>query len=245
MISYLAGAVCNTLITRLRNGKQINLTREQIRSSNISFSQFGEDLLILTYFPQNYQGFYMDVGAFHPFKLSNTMLLYKTGWSGLVIDSDQSKIMEFIKQRPRDLSLCESVADSNKEMIFYRYPLSATNRLHGGYDGDVNPSISLCGELPIEKKKVLTKTLEQICDENNISGKKVDFLNIDVEGLEIEVLHGNNFKKISPSLICVEIMDSVKQKIISEFLSEHGYQISDTIRHNVFFKKDKLHIQKQ
>ena len=237
MISYLAGAVCNTLITRLRNGKQINLTREQIRSSNISFSQFGEDLLILTYFPENFKGFYIDVGAFHPFKLSNTMLLYKSGWSGLVIDCDQSKITEFIKRRPRDVSVCESVADSNKEMIIYRYPLSATNRLHGGNEVDINPAISLCGEQPIENKKVFTKTLEQICDENKISGKNIDFLNIDVEGFELEVLRGNNFKKISPSLICVEIMDSGKRQIISEFLLDKDYQLSDIVRHNVFFKK--------
>ncbi len=237
MISNITATVCNAIITRLRNGKQINLTREQIRSSNISFSQFGEDILILTYFPEKYQGFYIDVGAFHPFKFSNTMLLYKSGWSGLVIDCDQSKIAEFIKQRPRDLIVCEAVAASNKEMMVYRYPLSATNRLHGVYAENPNSAISLCGEQPIEKKKVFTKTLEQICDENKISGQKIDFLNIDVEGLEFEVLNGNNFKKISPSLICVEIMDYLKPNVISEYLLSLNYQVSDIIRHNVIFKK--------
>ena len=102
MISEFFSFFGNVLLTLLRNRINLRLTRDEFRQVNISFSQFGEDLIVSSYFPPDYIGLYVDVGAFHPYKFSNTMLLYKKRWSGLNIDCDQNKINEFKKIRPRD-----------------------------------------------------------------------------------------------------------------------------------------------
>ena len=236
MVDYLIAHIANHLLTLLRNRKNLDLTREEFRTSNISFSQFGEDLLVLTYFPDSYKGFYVDVGAFHPFKLSNTMLLYKLGWQGLNIDCDQEKIDEFVKLRPRDKNVCAALANCNKQMTLLRYPMSATNRLSVNSD-DSEENLSLCQETPIDSSTVVTKTLDQVLKEVNLADKVIDFLDIDVEGIELEVLEGLNFKQSSPKLISVEIMNSKKRELITEFLGNKGYVISSIVRHNFFFKR--------
>jgi FkbM family methyltransferase len=240
MINAISGQLCNALLTLLRNKKQLTLTREQIRSCNISFSQFGEDLLILSHFPKGYTGRYVDVGAFHPYKLSNTMLLYKLGWSGLNIDCDQDKILQFQTMRPRDKSVCAAVSGVSKEMTLLRYPLAATNRLLESFSCNEDSQASLCGESPKEILKVTTKTLDQILNDQGIANKQIDYLNIDVEGMELEVLRGANLTQIKPSLISLEIMNEQSREEISLFMHEQGFYLTDIVRHNYFFRTKSL-----
>ncbi|MDM3861012.1 MAG: FkbM family methyltransferase [Aphanizomenon gracile PMC644.10] len=213
----LAAKLTNQALSLLRNRTNLELSREEFRSSNISFSQFGEDILLLSYFNdyKEKQGFYVDVGAFHPFKLSNTMLLYKLGWHGLNIDCDKEKIDLFNKLRPRDINICAAVANANKEMTLLQYPMSATNRL-----SDKNDQLSLCGEIPNSQLSVNTKSLNMILEEISISMEEIviDYLNVDVEGLELQVLEGLDFNKYAPKLISVEIMNSKDQVLISQLL---------------------------
>lgn len=243
-IHSLVARLTNESLTLLRNRRNLKLSREEFRSSNVSFSQFGEDLLILSYF-KNYdhrerKGFYIDVGAFHPFKLSNTTLLYKLGWRGINIDCDQEKIDLFSVLRPDDINICAGVSNSNGIKTLLRYPMSATNRLLD--QNLVNKNIteqqlSLCGELPVESLSIRTKTLNEIVIDAKIGNQKIDYLNVDVEGIELEVLQGLDFDRYTPTLISVEIMDSGKQSLITEFLERYGYTISDIVRHNYFFLK--------
>src|SRR5439155_17099996 len=70
----------------------------ELRAMRVSYSQFGEDLVVRTHFAQNFDNFagrFVDVGAFHPFKYSNTMLLSQLGWRGINIDCNPVKIAGF------------------------------------------------------------------------------------------------------------------------------------------------------
>jgi hypothetical protein len=86
-VSELLALLCWSLLYLLRNRWQSWLSREEIRLARFSFSQFGEDLVIeeLTNQPGIERGFYVDVGAFDPVTGSNTLLLFKRGWSGINI----------------------------------------------------------------------------------------------------------------------------------------------------------------
>ena len=99
----------------------------------VSYSQFGEDLVVRTHFAQNFDNFagrFVDVGAFHPFKYSNTMLLSQLGWRGINIDCNPVKIAGFKKLRPRDHNICAAVGEAPRDMIYLEYsPEGLTNRI--------------------------------------------------------------------------------------------------------------------
>ena len=88
--------------------------------------------MVRSYFSANFDnstGRFIDVGAFHPFKLSNTMLLSQLGWRGINIDCDPVKIARFERLRPRDQNICAAVADVPRDMIYLEYPLGFTDRI--------------------------------------------------------------------------------------------------------------------
>lgn len=105
---------------------------EELRAMRISYSLFGEDLVVRSHFSENFDnstGRFIDVGAFHPFELSNTMLLSQLGWRGINIDYDQVKISRFEKLRPRDQNIYAAVSDVPRDMIYLEYPKEFTNRI--------------------------------------------------------------------------------------------------------------------
>src|SRR5215469_17329302 len=98
---------------------------EELRAMRISYSQFGEDLTVRSHFWENFDnssGRFIDVGAFHPFKYSNTMLLSQLGWRGINIDCDPVKIARFKKLRPQDHNVCAAVGEAPGEMVCLEYP---------------------------------------------------------------------------------------------------------------------------
>jgi hypothetical protein len=109
--------VPSALRDRLRPYRQIvqRIRRERPTLSTLalgrsSFSQFGEDLFLASRFAGKRDGFYVDVGAFHPFNWSNTCLLYQRGWRGLNIEPDPEAIRLFERHRRRDLNVRTAVA---------------------------------------------------------------------------------------------------------------------------------------
>jgi hypothetical protein len=119
-VSEFLALLCWSLLYLLRNRRQSWLTREEIRLARFSFSQFGEDLVIEEFVNQLgiKRGFYVDVGAFDPVMLSNTLLLFKRGWSGINIDAEEEKIRGFRRLRPRHWNVVCGVskADWSKDV---------------------------------------------------------------------------------------------------------------------------------
>src|SRR6516162_3012208 len=122
-VSELLALLCSGLLYLLRNRRQNWLTREEIRLTRFSFSQFGEDLVIeeLTNQLGIQRGFYVDVGAFDPVTGSNTLLLFKRGWSGINIDVGEEKITRFRRLRPRDWNVVCEVSKEASRRAFARY----------------------------------------------------------------------------------------------------------------------------
>tara|TARA_Y100000768_G_C23981399_1_gene686009 strand:- start:2368 stop:3030 length:663 start_codon:yes stop_codon:yes gene_type:complete len=191
-----------------------------LKRNTKSFSQFGEDLFIADFFASQKEGRYVDLGAFHPMRLSNTYLLYKKGWSGTNVDLNPITIDLFNLARKNDENVCCLM--SNKDNIMknvYFEDWSAANSLTS------NENLK-------EKKQMKTRTFKSLIDKN------FDFLNIDLEGHDYEILQTIDFKKFNPKLICIEILKNCLDKEnIFNFLKENNYTFIKNLGPSYFFKR--------
>lgn len=167
---------------------------------HISLSQLGEDLFICRHFEKRPPGFYLDVGAFHPKKYSNTYLLRRFyGWGGINVDANPDAIELFEKYAANDTNLNLAISDKlgEAELTIYNGAAHSTideaRKIHNSKKNlDVNRVV-----------KIQTNSIEAIIDEY-AQGREIDFLSIDVEGMDLVALKSANLDKNRPELICVE-----------------------------------------
>ena len=154
------------------------------------FGEFGEDIFIERILKGFGRGVYVDVGCYHPFKGSLTNKLYKKNWSGLNIDLSKTYIDLFNIVRTRDTNLNFAVTNYDGETFYYE-------------NSPINQQNSLLKNNENQKKtKIKCFSLNTILQENKID--KFQFLNIDVEGNELNVIKGINLTKYRPILISIE-----------------------------------------
>ena len=184
-----------------------------------SYSMDKEDLIIDEYFKNKNKGFYVDVGCYHPLQRNNTMLLYQKGWRGINIDISDFSIKLFKFLRPDDFNL--NVAISNKEGeidMFFQKKLSQLstikeNSAKNAFQGN------------ILNKKILSRKLTSILEQGKYKDQKIDFLNVDAEGADFEVLQSLDFNKYSPELICIEVIEKdLENSDVFNFLHKNRYK---------------------
>ena len=185
-----------------------------------TYSMDGEDLVILDYFKNKKEGFYVDVGCYHPIHRNNTFLLYKKGWKGMNIDIHSFSIELFNYLRPKDLNYNFAVSDKIELInMYFQKELSQLSTI------DYNQAKkSLQGQ--IKEKKIQAYTLDEIFKFSNLDGKKIDLLDIDVEGADFKVLKSLSFEKFQPELICVEVHDkNLKESETFKLLNNLDYEL--------------------
>ena len=166
-----------------------------------TYSMDGEDIEIVKYFDNKKNGFYVDVGSYHPIERNNTMLLYNKGWEGINIDISDFSIKLFDQLRSRDINLNLAVSKNEGEIeMYFQKKLSQLSTIK---KEQIKKSFQ--GEVKI--RKIISKTLTSILDESKFANKKIDFLDIDVEGADMDVLESLDFEKYSPKLICIEVIE--------------------------------------
>ena len=165
-----------------------------------SYSMDGEDLEIVKYFENLNNGFYVDVGCYHPVEVNNTYLLYKKNWKGINIDPNKFSIELFNFLRPDDLNY--NLAISNKGgqgEFYYQKKLSKLSTLKKAIAKGVFQE-------NFKTKEITTSRLSDLIDKTKFKNKKIDFLNVDAEGSDLDVLKSLNFDIYRPKIICVEII---------------------------------------
>jgi FkbM family methyltransferase len=202
--------------------KNISFEQEEWRLLRYSFSQFGEDRILESIFKNQAEGFYIDVGAFDPIRYSNTNIFYKNGWKGINIEPNPEKIKIFDRLRPRDINLNVGISDEETEMHYYQYASGATNRFLPSSETN---KLSVRGEEPISSTKISVKTLSTILQKYLPKTSKIDFLSIDCEGLDLNVLKGNNWDLYRPRIIAIEDLSVTRDSSIEEFLNRQGYTL--------------------
>ena len=173
------------------------------------YSQWGEDLSILKFFKDKKNGIYLDVGCFHPLMYSNTCLLFKNGWSGINIDINPTSIDLFKILRPLDFNICTALNEYEKEFkVYFDDPFSPVNTLDKSFFDSKKSNFFK----DVSFKIIKSKSIDEILKLSKY--KEIDFLNIDVEGLDLQVLVQLVPNKLKPSLISIEThnVDGSKSK---------------------------------
>jgi FkbM family methyltransferase len=206
--------------------------------ANIFFGISAEDQVIDTLLKHPKRGYYVDVGCNQPIRFSNTFNFYLRGWKGLTIDANPELIALQKKIRPKDNSVCCVVSDSEKEVIFTKFHDNNLSSISPGFTAAIEKSVAI-----ISKESVKTKTLNSIFLENNVPNE-FEFLSIDVEGHDFEVLRGIDLTKYSPSLIIIEMIDfsfiNYRTNKIVKYLKDKDFQMVGYYSVNGFFlRKDK------
>lgn len=191
-----------------------------------SYSQCGEDAVVLRgIFGEMRDGFYVDVGAHHPFRFSNTAMFYERGWTGINIDIDERAISAFEQCRPNDINVLCGVALQEGYMNRHLFNEGAVNTL---VDKVAEEYKLMPGREIIEQKPVSVRRLSSILDEYMPKGRRLDLLDVDVEGLDEEVIRSNDWSRYRPTVILVEThgvtFESLLRHPISRFLSEQDYK---------------------
>lgn len=218
----------------------ITRLREYISFIKGSYSQEGEDVVINSYLKNIKKGFYVDVGAHHPFRFSNTYMFYKKGWRGINIDATPGSMEIFNKYRPRDINLEVPVSNDHKEIDYYTFEESALNsfsqKLSKWRDANTNYKIK-------KVIKLKPKKLFEILDEKMPKHTHINFMSIDVEGFEYEVLTSNNWKKYRPSFLLIEVLrkdlGGFKVDRLGVFLKKQNYKLIDRIGRTSLFKNNE------
>lgn len=200
------------------------------------FSQFAEDVILKEWISKDKnQGFYVDVGCYHPRKFSNTYFLYKRGWRGINIDLDPLKIAAFKLLRPKDCNLKAAISDSeNKVKIFSDglYSLGATIMESITTEAHPNKPFSMTSE-------ITTCTLESLINQTPYANREIDLLNIDAEGHDFNVLKSLKLEKYKPKLIVIESHLRDFNKILNSelylYLIERGYKFANWVGFSLFF----------
>ena len=180
----------------------------------------GEDLAIKDYTKNIKDGFYVDLGCYHPLHLNNTYLLHKNNWNGINVDISEFSIDLFNFLRPNDVNINSAISNLDSEITFYyQKKLSQLSTIKK----DVS-KIRFQG--PIKEKQIKSFKLNTILDNSCYKNRRIDFLNIDLEGADLDALKSLNFEIYRPKIICVEIIN--KNIINSEtykYLSEKKYKM--------------------
>ena len=179
-----------------------------------------EDTEILNYFKKKKNGFYVDVGCYHPIHRNNTYLLHKQDWKGINIDVSQFSIDLFNYLRPNDLNYNCAISNKNETVkIFYQKELSQLSTIE-------NEQAKKVFQGNIKEKEIQAFTLDKILKKDKFKDTKIDFLNIDAEGADFKVLEGLSFDKFKPELICIEIHDKeIKDSKVYKFLNGKNYKL--------------------
>jgi FkbM family methyltransferase len=219
----------------------LEISEEILGFQNISFSQEGEDLILKRIFEYQTVGFYVDIGACHPIRFSNTYLFYKLGWTGINIDATPGSMNAFNSLRPNDINLELAVSNKKDSITFYMFNEIAINTFSLEL---AKTKLKLEQYKIIQEKKIETISLQDIFMKYLPNDRKIDFLNIDVEGYDYNVLKSNNWSKIRPSYVLVEDLNfncqSLGKSEIFEFMVSIGYTFFAKTLNTIFFKNKSI-----
>ena len=205
---------------------------------SVSWSQAGEDLAILPILNQIDQGRYLDVGAHHPSRFSVTRHLFQRSWSGVNVDANSDLIGEFEKIRPGDVNLnsCIGTKESYEISIFQETAISTVDSSWR------DQFISERNQLT-EVRLVKGVTLRSLI-ETHFSTGDLDFLNIDIEGADLDAIVSADLDNLAfelwPKWI---LLESVAQKSHTsgtpavKYLLERGYHTLLILPFAVFMQK--------
>lgn len=211
--------------------------------SKKSFSQCGEDIIIDFIFSTILKiktPSYIDIGAHHPFYLSNTYYFYLKGSKGICVEPDPYLFRAIKQQRPNDICLNVGVGtDGNIDADFY---VMSTKTLNTFSQKDALRYVSECNQKIEQKIKMKLVSVNEIISKNlNVAP---NFISLDVEGMDFEIIKSFDFNRYRPEVFCIETLtysetnNAAKIMSIIEFMKSKSYFVyADTNINTIFVDK--------
>jgi len=191
---------------------------------DLSYTQNMEDYHLSLAFAGQRTGTYIDVGAGHPIADNVSFWFYERGWQGIVVEPQRSLIELYARVRPRDSRICGLVGQRCGQAAFYVF-----DRLHG-LSTTIETYAHAAAGLGDGYRAVHVPmvTLAQLCDDHHVTS--IDFLKVDVEGAESDVLCGGDWRRHRPKVVIVEaVKPGTGEPCWGEwepFLVSHGYRFA-------------------
>lgn len=201
-----------------------------------SYSQEGEDRILARLFDSAREGFYVDVGALHPMRFSNTFLFYRRGWRGVNIDAMPGSMRLFERCRPRDTNVEAGIGLTAGSIPFYVFNEPALN----SFDRELSESRDVA---PYKIQKVIdvrVSPLNEVLGGCLPHGNVPSFLTVDVEGRDLDVLRSNDWSAFRPTYVLAECLgmtvEEAMQGPVSEFMSSVGYHFIAKTVNTAFYQ---------
>lgn len=205
---------------------------------NVCYGQDGEDLILDRLLERQSSGFYVDVGAHHPVRFSNTYLFYRRGWRGINIDAMPGAMKAFQRHRPRDINLECGVAASSGTLRYYRFNEPALNT----FDAQEARRKDAAPYHLQDTVEVQVEPLRDLLARHLPAGQAIDFLSVDVEGKDEEVLRSNDWQRYRPRFVLAETLRvdllALADCPVVHFLSEVGYHPVGKAYNTSFFARE-------
>jgi FkbM family methyltransferase len=167
---------------------------------DLSYAQNMEDYHLARLFEGQADGFYIDVGAGHPVADNVSFWFYLQGWRGIVVEPQEELAGLYAHVRPRDATVCTLVGQKRGAADFH-----VVDRLHGfstTIEAHARGAAAFGAGFRTVRRPVTT--LADLCESH--APPRIDFLKVDVEGAEGEVLAGGDWQRWRPRIVVVEAM---------------------------------------
>lgn len=199
------------------------------------YSQDGEEIFLRTsLFCQKDNGVYIDIGANHPLRFSNTHWAYLRGWRGINIEPDIINYELLRNIRKEDININCGISDEETQLEYYMFKENALNTF---CISEITNKDAV-----IEVRKVPVRRLDSILEEYGVW--KVDYVDIDVEGMELKVLNSIDWDRVEISCILVEqkgmsLYDVLESEVCKLLESKGYYPVNKYNRTVIYVFRDK------
>lgn len=206
------------------------------RHGKISYSQEGEDLILARIFEGQRQGFYIDVGAHHPLRFSNTYLLYLNGWTGINIDATPGSMDAFRLLRSRDINLEMAIGRKKESKTYYLFDEPALNT----FDKKLIKPNQKHGYQLIGQQEIELLPLSTVINKY-ANNQIIDLLTIDVEGMDYQVLESMDWAHQIKVVVIEQLSTDLKKLSTTpshKLLTKKGYSLfAKTVNSAIYLHK--------
>lgn len=196
------------------------------------FGQYAEDTLLRKFFPSNTSsGVFLDIGAYHPFKHSNSAFFWLRGWKCVNVDANPVSIKLFNRYRPTDSNIWAAMVTQEElkkglEKIDFFIPRGRSGKIDVSGTGSVEP-VEETDKKDLIRISVPTKSINQIVSDCGLT--EIDILSIDAEGSDEKLIKDLDFSRNTPRMIVIEDFSDSFEKLLSSgitvFLADKGYKL--------------------
>jgi FkbM family methyltransferase len=212
------------------------------------YGQFAEDAALQTYFinrrwdeTKEYEvkgeGFYVDIGAFSPVLISNSYWFYQHGWGGINVEPFPDVLKQFNELRPRDINVSGAIGGKNGLQKYYSWGNSNLNTFSLEKVKEYISDGKATREPAVIDIEMVR--METLFERYLPFDQPIDFISVDVEGMDLEVLSSNNWEKYRPELVVVELdrfnIDEVIQSELYRFMLEVDYKLFYWLSPSIIF----------